>query len=147
MGSAQTAAELARRVAELTGDLSASPDRLEDLDRARRLIARSGLSTPAPTALRTAPAATPTGEMRLIAIEALDAMEEEAPRTRVVRRESPARPAGATETLGPFLTPERRRVWFDVFEEAVFSPTRVAAWPRVVPGVYRRDHLRRRFGV
>jgi hypothetical protein len=127
MGSSRTAAELTRQLAELTGDLSAPPQRLEQLERVRRLIARSGLSDAASTRQHTQPAAAPTAEMRLMAFEAAAATDEAQPGIRVVRREDSIAPKGVAETLGPFFSPERRRVWFDVFKDAVLSPTTVSA--------------------
>ena len=102
MGSAE---EMARQLAQSTGDLSAPPERLEQLARVRRLLASSRLEQPASVQ-----------------------EQKEAQRTvRVVRREDPGAPLGATETLGPFFTAERNPVWFDVFEEAAFTPTLVTA--------------------
>ena len=127
MGSSRTATELARQLAELTGDLSAAPQRLDDLERVRRLIVRGGAGDAASARQDTKPAVAPTAQMRLMAFEAAAATDEAEPGIRVVRREESIAPNGAAETLGPFFTPERRRVWFDLFTDAALSPTTVSA--------------------
>ena len=64
--------------------------------------------------------------MRLIAAEEMLAHPQDGP-ARVVRRDVPVTPRGASETLGPFFTPERRRVWFDVFEAVETTPSSISA--------------------
>ena len=62
---------VANRLAELTGDLTVPADRSEELERARRLVARSILRGPSLTAAgQPAQPSTPVGpETRLIAAE------------------------------------------------------------------------------
>ena len=126
MGFSRSPAEVAGQLAALTGDLSAPPDRSKDLERARRLIVHALLHAREADAGSPTSEEAPSAEMRLIAAEEMLAHEQSRP-ARVVRRETPATPLGATETLGPFVTPEMRRVWFDVFEAARGTPSSVNA--------------------
>ena len=126
MGLSRSPGELAARLAALTGDLSAPLDRLNELERARRLLARALLQGDVADDSSATVAAAPTSELRLMAAEEVLAAGQDR-HARVVRRDIPIKPRGATETLGPFFTPEQRRVWFDVFAPAGASSSIGAA--------------------
>ncbi len=117
--SSLSPAVVAEYLAELTGDLAVAPERAQELEQARRLLARSFVTTylPPVTKKRSGEPRAALPDLRLIAAEML-LSEPAADRVvRVERRELPGTPSGASRTLGPFVTLQRaRRVWFDVFE-------------------------------
>jgi hypothetical protein len=150
---------LAQQLQKLTGDLAVSPDRSGELDRARRLLARSILGGPQQFQdSRTAPRlvetrenlAEPSEELQQIADEETLAFREGAVGggVQVRLRDAPAAMGAVQETIGPFFARNRRRVWFDLLAPPMANPIFViigagSVFPFLIlpNGVTKRDSL------
>ena len=106
---------LASELAALTGDLIAPPGGEEALAKLRQLVTQA-LASRADEGEKGS--RTRAGEWLQIAKHALglggDASEDR-PIARVTRRLIPVAAPDAARSLGPFLTSDGERVWFDVF--------------------------------